>query len=98
MKFSEIKYKPLDKDTVKIYEESYGKPIKELQEDVFNVLNSYNVSEECINHIMGYIHTWDSILNRDKYVMNILAKNKPEKQQKKVAGWEIGLDSLLDQD
>ena len=47
---------------------------------------------------MGYIHTWDSILNRDEYVMNILAKNKPEKQQKKVAGWEIGLDSLLDQD
>lgn len=55
----------LDTNYVQFFEKEYNKPIEELAEDIYELLKSYNITEETINIIVNDLECWFALLRED---------------------------------
>lgn len=82
-----------DKQSISAF---YNVPYDEIRKKVFTVLNSHNVSEQTIEHLLNYIDAWDDLYKENKNVIEYLRANMPNEQPKRHQSWEPTLDLMLD--
>ena len=71
-------------------------PYEGIRKKVFDILNSYNVSEETIEDLMNYTDTWIDLYKEKENIIDYLRKNMPNEQPEKQQVWEVSLPAMLD--
>lgn len=71
-------------------------PYEDIRKKVFDILNSYNVSEETIKDLMNYTDTWIDLYHEKENIIDYLRKNMPNEQPEKQQVWEVSLPAMLD--
>lgn len=71
-------------------------PYEDIRKKVFDILNSYNVSEETIEDLMNYTDTWIDLYHEKENIIDYLRKNMPNEQPEKQQVWEVSLPAMLD--
>ena len=71
-------------------------PYEDIRKKVFDILNSYNVSEETIEDLMNYTDTWIDLYKEKENIIDYLRKNMPNEQPEKQQVWEVSLPAMLD--
>ena len=71
-------------------------PYEDIRKKVFDILNSYNVSEETIEDLMNYTDTWIDLYKEKENIIDYLRKNMPNTQPEKQQVWEVSLPAMLD--
>lgn len=71
-------------------------PYEDVRKKVFDILNSYNVSEETIEDLMNYTDTWIDLYDEKENIIDYLRKNMPNEQPEKRQAWEVSLPAMLD--
>lgn len=71
-------------------------PYEDIRKKVFDILNSYNVSEETIKDLMNYTDTWIDLYKEKENIIDYLRKNMPNEQPEKQQVWEVSLPAMLD--
>ena len=71
-------------------------PYEDIRKKVFDILNSYNVSEETIKDLMNYTDTWIDLYKEKENIIDYMRKNMPNEQPEKQQVWEVSLPAMLD--
>lgn len=71
-------------------------PYEDIRKKVFDILNSYNVSEETIEDLMNYTDTWIDLYKEKENIIDYMRKNMPNEQPEKQQVWEVSLPAMLD--
>ena len=71
-------------------------PYEDIRRKVFDILNSYNVSEETIEDLMNYTDTWIDLYKEKENIIDYMRKNMPNEQPEKQQVWEVSLPAMLD--
>lgn len=71
-------------------------PYEDVRKKVFDILNSYNVSEETIEDLMNYTDTWIDLYKEKENIIDYMRKNMPNEQPEKQQVWEVSLPAMLD--